>query len=214
MYNGAFVACPDPIDFRAYTVINLYKDDNAYTLKGEASTVERPASATTWAKCSPPSATRTTWSWRWATRAAPAGSTTSGRLCSARWAPTATRSLSSTRSPASSIRRRRLLARALRSVAHHRARLGDTGAQAARQDPHLRGQRRQLLPHRLGLLCAGAARSARAEYDGAVAYGDRAEHCWNGDPKRRMPIRDCITTISIFRSFWSASKPQPRTART
>jgi hypothetical protein len=43
MYNGAFAACPDPIDFRAYTIINLYKDQNAYTLKGEASSVERPA---------------------------------------------------------------------------------------------------------------------------------------------------------------------------
>jgi hypothetical protein len=43
MYNGAFAACPDPIDFRAYTVINLYDDKNAYTLKGEASNVERPA---------------------------------------------------------------------------------------------------------------------------------------------------------------------------
>jgi len=43
MYNGAFAACPDPIDFHAYTVINLYKDKNAYTLQGEASRVERPA---------------------------------------------------------------------------------------------------------------------------------------------------------------------------
>ena len=43
-YNGAYVACPDPIDFRAYTVINLYKDKNAYELKGSAQNVERPAS--------------------------------------------------------------------------------------------------------------------------------------------------------------------------
>jgi hypothetical protein len=43
MYNGAFAACPDPIDFRAYTVINLYQDKNAYTLTGDALTVERPA---------------------------------------------------------------------------------------------------------------------------------------------------------------------------
>lgn len=43
MYNGAFAACPDPIDFHAYTIINLYKDRNAYTLQGEALTVERPA---------------------------------------------------------------------------------------------------------------------------------------------------------------------------
>jgi hypothetical protein len=43
MYNGAFAACPDPIDFRAYTLINIYEDANAYTLQGEAVTVERPA---------------------------------------------------------------------------------------------------------------------------------------------------------------------------
>jgi hypothetical protein len=43
MYNGAFAACPDPIDFRAYTLINLYQDQNAYALQGEASAVERPA---------------------------------------------------------------------------------------------------------------------------------------------------------------------------
>jgi hypothetical protein len=43
MYNGAFVACPDPIDFRAYTIINIYEDANAYRLQGEAVTVERPA---------------------------------------------------------------------------------------------------------------------------------------------------------------------------
>lgn len=43
MYNGAYAACPDPVDFRAYTVINLYSDKNAYALQGEASSVERPA---------------------------------------------------------------------------------------------------------------------------------------------------------------------------
>ena len=43
MYNGAFAACPDPIDFRAYTIINIYEDKNAYALKGEALSVERPA---------------------------------------------------------------------------------------------------------------------------------------------------------------------------
>ena len=29
-YNGCFAACPDPIDFRAYCLVNLYEDDNAY----------------------------------------------------------------------------------------------------------------------------------------------------------------------------------------
>jgi len=43
MYNGAFAACPDPIDFRAYTLIDLYADKNAYVRQGEAASVERPA---------------------------------------------------------------------------------------------------------------------------------------------------------------------------
>jgi hypothetical protein len=29
-YNGAFAACPDPIDFRAYGTVNIYEDRNAY----------------------------------------------------------------------------------------------------------------------------------------------------------------------------------------
>ena len=41
-YNGAFAACPDPVDFRAFTTINLYKDDNAYILQGTHKTVEQP----------------------------------------------------------------------------------------------------------------------------------------------------------------------------
>jgi len=43
MYNGAFVACPDPIDFHAYTTINLYADKNAFVLPGVATDVEQPA---------------------------------------------------------------------------------------------------------------------------------------------------------------------------
>jgi hypothetical protein len=41
-YNGAFAACPDPIDFRAFTVINLYEDKSAYMLEGAHRSVERP----------------------------------------------------------------------------------------------------------------------------------------------------------------------------
>jgi hypothetical protein len=29
-YNGAWANCPDPIDFRAYTVVNIYEHENAY----------------------------------------------------------------------------------------------------------------------------------------------------------------------------------------
>lgn len=42
-YNGAWVACPDPIDFRAYTVVNIYTDTNAYFREGPFRRVPRPA---------------------------------------------------------------------------------------------------------------------------------------------------------------------------
>jgi hypothetical protein len=34
-YNGAYVACPDPIDFHAYQNIDLYSDANAFVRKGD-----------------------------------------------------------------------------------------------------------------------------------------------------------------------------------
>ena len=41
-YNGAFAACPDPVDFHAFTVVNLYQDKNAYVLQGAHRQVEVP----------------------------------------------------------------------------------------------------------------------------------------------------------------------------
>ena len=33
-YNGCYAACPDPIDFRAFCLNNIYEDDNAYYHEG------------------------------------------------------------------------------------------------------------------------------------------------------------------------------------
>jgi len=41
-YNGAFAACPDPIDFRAYTAVNIYEDKNAYYTEGPYRKTLRP----------------------------------------------------------------------------------------------------------------------------------------------------------------------------
>ena len=41
-YNGCWVACPDPIDFRAYTVVNLYEHKNAYYLDSQFAKTPRP----------------------------------------------------------------------------------------------------------------------------------------------------------------------------
>jgi hypothetical protein len=42
-YNGAWIACPDPIDFRAYTSVDIYEDENAYWREGPFARVPRPA---------------------------------------------------------------------------------------------------------------------------------------------------------------------------
>ena len=41
-YNGAFIACPDPIDFRAYMTMNIYQDKNAYWYESEFQKLPRP----------------------------------------------------------------------------------------------------------------------------------------------------------------------------
>jgi len=42
-YNGCFAACPDPIDFRSYCLTNIYEDPNAYSKKGNFQNIEVPA---------------------------------------------------------------------------------------------------------------------------------------------------------------------------
>ncbi len=41
-YNGCYAACPDPIDFNHYTTINIYKDKNAYYDEGPFRKTYRP----------------------------------------------------------------------------------------------------------------------------------------------------------------------------
>lgn len=43
MFNGCFAACPDPVDFRAYGVVDIYRDKNAYFEEGPWGRVPRPA---------------------------------------------------------------------------------------------------------------------------------------------------------------------------
>jgi hypothetical protein len=41
-FNAAYAACPDPIDFRAFTVVDIYKDTNAYWAEGPFAKLPRP----------------------------------------------------------------------------------------------------------------------------------------------------------------------------
>jgi hypothetical protein len=42
-YNGAFIACPDPVDFHAYVTANLYDDKNAFFMEGAHVRIPQPA---------------------------------------------------------------------------------------------------------------------------------------------------------------------------
>src|ERR1035438_895079 len=42
-YNGAFVACSDPVDFHAYMTVDLYADKNAFYIEGPHTRVAQPA---------------------------------------------------------------------------------------------------------------------------------------------------------------------------
>ena len=41
-FNGCFACCPDPIDFRAYTIVNIYEHRNAYYVDSQWKRTPRP----------------------------------------------------------------------------------------------------------------------------------------------------------------------------
>jgi hypothetical protein len=41
-YNGAFVACPNPVDFRSFITANLYQDKNAFYMQGAHADIPQP----------------------------------------------------------------------------------------------------------------------------------------------------------------------------
>ncbi len=100
VYNGAWCNCPDPIDFRAYALIDIYKDANAYWADSDWKQVPRPMmrrpdgfvlatmeDASRWKPCS-------------AAKAAPPSSSISGRPSTARSARMAIPSRFTTCAPA------------------------------------------------------------------------------------------------------------------
>jgi hypothetical protein len=42
-FNGCFAACPDPVDFRAYSLVDIYKDKNAFWYESDFKKLARPA---------------------------------------------------------------------------------------------------------------------------------------------------------------------------
>jgi hypothetical protein len=47
VYNGAWCNCPDPVDFRAYQTVDIYKDKDAYWMDSQWKMVARPSTRET-----------------------------------------------------------------------------------------------------------------------------------------------------------------------
>ena len=113
-YNGTWTFCPDPIDFRAYTSVNIYESKNAYYMDGRWKRTPRPGFRNEIGELLSTCEEMNHWNSFWGRTPVRAISTISGRRFSARWATTVIRNRSGTSEPVLSTGRRRLLARALR----------------------------------------------------------------------------------------------------
>ncbi len=151
-YNGAFVACPDPVDFHAFMTVDLYNQDNAFYLQGANKQVEQPAMRDYLGH------TLISMRDNVAYEAALGDRGRSGEqfdIWQAVYSPTAEDGY-----PAAHLRQAhrrdrpshgRILARALRPGRHPATRLGDAGAEVTGQDPPLRRVGRYLFLERCRL---------------------------------------------------------------
>jgi hypothetical protein len=184
MYNGAFAACPDPIDFRAYTVINLYDDKNAYTLKGEASNVERPAFRNYLGEVF---ATQRDENYMELTQGDRSRSGGQYDIWQAVFGPVGTDGYPK---PIFD----KVTGDIDPTVAAYWREHYDLSSIIARDwatlAPKLKGKIHVYVGSGDNYYLTDSVyfaqerlESLEPKYDGTVAYGDRAEHCWNGDPK-------------------------------
>ena len=190
-YNGCYAACPDPIDFRAYTVVDIYKDKNAYRDEGPFHSVKRPGARnylghiSLHARRHEPSRARPGHE----EPLGPAVGYLGGRLLA---------------------RRARRLSQADLEQAHGRDRpRGGAAYWKEHYDLHAILERdwpkigkdlegkiniyvgdmdNFYLNNAVYLMEDFLKKTTNPPFGGEVLYGDRAEHCWNGDPKQPNAI--------------------------
>lgn len=186
-YNGAWIACPDPIDFRAYTVVDLYKDTNAYAIEGTWTRVPRPGhrdwlghvsatlESTNRMELALGTHSRSGGQWDiWEAVYSPAGADgypqpiwdkRSGAIdpaVAAHW-------------------------REHYDLGHILRRDWEKGLGAKLQGKlniYVGTMDNYYLNNAVYLVEEFLKGTTNPPYGGEVAYGDRAEHCWNGDPTR------------------------------
>jgi hypothetical protein len=183
-YNGAFVACPDPVDFHAYTTINLYEDKNAYIIAGPHKTVEQPGMRDYFGRVS---ATQRDLNYYELALGSNSRSGEQYDIWEAVFSPVGPQGYP-----------RRIFNKETGeidpAVAEYWREHYDLTHILARDwstlGPQLRGKLHiyvgtadtYFLNDAVYLLEDFLKSTTNPPYEGEVKYGDRAEHCWNGDP--------------------------------
>ena len=189
-YNGCWAACPDPIDFRAYTVVNIYEHENAYFAGSTWKRTPRPGKRNNLGELSATleemnhlelalgTKSRSGGQWDiWQAVYSPVGADGYPKPI---WD--------------------KLTGQIDRTVAAHWRENYDLGHILRRDWGKIGGK----LEGKIHLYCGDMDNyylnnavylvedflktTTNPVYNGVVAYGDRAEHCWNGDPTRPNAI--------------------------
>jgi hypothetical protein len=183
-FNGAFVACPDPIDFRAYTLVNIYEDRNAYSYNAPHMKLERPGKRDYLGQITATLRSMNQYELALGTRGR------SGQqwdIWEAVYSPAG---------PDGYPKRiwNKETGEIDREVAAYWRENYDLRhileRDWAKLGPKLRGKLHiycgdmdnYYLNNAVYLMEGFLKSTKNPHYDGEVAYGDRAEHCWNGDP--------------------------------
>lgn len=188
-YNACYAACPDPIDFRQYTVVNIYEDDNAYFLQGPFGWVARPGRRNYLGHIDATLENMNHYELVLGTRSR------SGQqwdIWQAVYSPVGDDGYPK---PIWD----KLTGQIDRSVAEHWREHYDLvhilqrdwatlGPKLAGKIHLYCGDMDNYYLNNAVYLAEGFLRAAQPPFGGEVAYGDRAEHCWNGDPTQPNAI--------------------------
>lgn len=184
-YNGAWIACPDPIDFRHFGTIDIYRDRNAYYQTSRYKRTPRPAHRNSLGHIDATIEDQARWESALASRGR---STDQWDAWESVYSPVGEDGYP-----------RRLWNRDTGEIdpvtaAYWRENY-DLGhilrRDWAKLAPKLRGKLRIYTGDMDNYYLNNAVyvveeflRSTQPSADAVIAYGDRAEHCWNGDPTR------------------------------
>ncbi|HSR68716.1 MAG TPA: alpha/beta hydrolase-fold protein [Acidobacteriota bacterium] len=185
-YNGAFGACPDPIDFRAYTLVNIYEDENAYYDVQQWKRVPRPGHRDYLGRVN---ATLEQMNHRELALGSNSRSGQQWDIWEAVYSPVGEdgypqriwNKLSGEIDPQVALQWRDNY-----DLRYILERDWDTLGPMLQGKLHIYcgDMDNYYLNNAVYLMEDFLAKTSDPHYDGEVTYGDRAEHCWNGDPTR------------------------------